>query len=129
MTRYRIDEQMIENVLNLAVTASHTASVEAGWYQDPATGERISRNVPEMIALIHSEISEGLEAYRKELLDDKLTDRPGIEVELADACIRIFDLAGYLELDLGGAVIEKMRYNATREDHTLEARANGGKRF
>jgi hypothetical protein len=44
--------------------------------------------------------------------------------------IRICDLAGYLELDLPGAITEKMALNARREDHKLEARmANGGKKF
>lgn len=53
-----------------------------------------------------------------------------IEVELADAMIRIGDLACYLGLDVGGAVVEKMAFNATRKDHTLEARrAAGGKGF
>jgi NTP pyrophosphatase (non-canonical NTP hydrolase) len=53
-----------------------------------------------------------------------------IEVELADAVIRIADLAGALELDLGSAIAEKMAYNAQRADHKPEARAAaGGKSF
>ena len=68
-----------------------------------------------MLALIHSEISEALEADRKDLMDDKLPYRKGLEVELADAFIRICDMAGGLSMDLGGAVEEKLAYNTTRE--------------
>ena len=68
----------------------------------------------QMLALIHSEISEALEADRKDLMDDKLPNRLGLEVELADAFIRICDMAGGLSMDLGGAVEEKLAYNTTR---------------
>lgn len=66
------------------------------------------------IALVHSELSEALEADRKNLQDDKLPDRHGREVELADAMIRIFDLAGRYDMDLGGALVAKIAYNASR---------------
>lgn len=64
-----------------------------------------------------------MEGHRKNLMDTHLPNRPMIEVELADAVIRIADLAGALDLDLGGAIAEKMAYNATRADHKPEARA------
>jgi len=66
------------------------------WWHDIHTGKKLDRNVGEMLCLIHSEISEAMEAHRKGLMDDKLPHRLGIEVELADACIRIFDLAAVL---------------------------------
>lgn len=82
------------------------------------------------MALVHSEVSEALEGYRKDKADEHLPHRKAIEVELADALIRICDLAGGLGLDLGGAVSEKLEYNARREDHKLEVRsAAGGKAF
>ncbi|MBY3756749.1 hypothetical protein GBZ26_08300 [Azospirillum formosense] len=123
--------------LDTAVRVCHGASRRAGWYTDPVTGEDLRRNVGEMLCLIHSEISEGMEGYRKGLKDDKLPHRSMIEVELADALIRIFDLAGYLEtlpeyegFDLAGAVLEKVEFNTTRPDHKLEARRlPGGKAF
>jgi NTP pyrophosphatase (non-canonical NTP hydrolase) len=51
-------------------------------------------------------------------------------VELADVLIRLFDYAGAYNLDLDGAVAEKRAYNATRKDHTREARlAPNGKKW
>lgn len=112
------------------VVECHHRSCIAGWYTDPKTHEPIKRNVPEMLCLIHSEVSEALEGYRKKIPDTHLTHRSMIEVELADVLVRVFDLAGYLDLDIGGAYIEKLKYNETREDHKLETRAqNGGKSF
>lgn len=101
------------------------------WWRDPTTGEYlVGRNEPEMIALIHSEVSEGLEHLRKGTMDDKLPHRKGIEVELADAMIRIGDMAAALRLDLGGAIVEKIQFNRDRADHQLESRRQaGGKAF
>ena len=86
--------------------------------------------VAEKLCLIHSEVSEATEGHRKGLMDDKLPEFRAITVELADACIRIFDLAGALGLDLGPALAAKMTYNAQREDHKLENRGKpGGKAY
>lgn len=82
------------------------------------------------LALVHSEVSEGLEGHRKGKMDDKLPHRPMLEVELADAIIRALDLGGGLGLDVGGAIAEKLAYNAVREDHKIENRiAEGGKAY
>ena len=52
------------------------------------------------------------------------------EVELADTLIRIFDIAGAYDLDLGGAIEEKRAFNKSREDHKLENRKKStGKKF
>jgi NTP pyrophosphatase (non-canonical NTP hydrolase) len=100
------------------------------WWTDPVTGKRIERNRGEMIALMHSELSEMLEAVRKDAMDDKLPSRRGEEVELGDLIIRALDYAGAYGLDLDGAIAEKRAFNRTRRDHTHEARmAAGGKRF
>lgn len=106
---------------------SHCESVSAGWWEG---ADDLSLIVPVKLCLIHSEISEAMEGHRKGINDDKLTHRPAIEVELADAIIRIGDLAGRLGLDVGGAIVEKMMYNRTRNDHKKETRsAEGGKKY
>lgn len=114
------------------VALCHNAAVAGGWWTDLHTGESLKgkRNVGEMLCLVHSEISEAMESHRKNLMDDKLPHRKGIEVELADAVIRIADLAGALDLDLGEAIAEKLAYNASRADHKPENRkAAGGKAY
>lgn len=125
--------------LNTLSEIIHQRNVEAGWWTDHKTGKdlrgkdefgRDNRNVPEMLCLIHSEVSEAMEGYRKNLMDDKLPHRSMLEVELADVFIRIFDLAGAHKLDLSGAVLEKLNFNKTRPDHKLENRLkDGGKQF
>lgn len=100
------------------------------WWTDLETGKRLQPNVGEKLMLVVTELSEALEGHRKALMDDKLTHRSMLEVELADAVIRLFDLAAGLGLDLGGAYVEKMNYNAVRADHTREGRlAANGKRY
>ena len=115
----------------------HKASADAGWWKDLATGTDFAAEVrlgtrlgkalvAEKLCLIHSEVSEAMEGHRKGLMDDKLPHRSMREVELADALIRICDLAGAYGMDLGGAVAEKMAFNAQRADHKPENRAKAG---
>ena len=74
-----------------------------------------SRNVGEIIALMHSELSEGLEADRKgRPADDKVPQFDGLTAELADTVIRIMNFAGEERLPVGAAIIAKMRMNETR---------------
>ncbi|MFT6125783.1 MAG: hypothetical protein ACJAVA_000224 [Flavobacteriaceae bacterium] len=105
-------------------------SFKAGWHTDIKTGELLERNKGEMIALIHSEVSEAMEGERKDLMDDHLPNRKMAEVEFADAVIRIMDYCGRFDYDIGGAIVEKIEYNRNRADHKIENRVkNGGKKF
>lgn len=115
--------------LKNAAYLSHKTARDAGWYTDINTGEPIERNFGEVVALMHSELSEALEADRKGLMDDKLPHYDARAVEFADCIIRILDTAEALGLDIAGAFIEKNRYNKTRADHKLKNRADGGKKY
>ena len=123
-------------VRDAAVTlqdACHGAAKAAGWWHDPKTGLSTTSNpmcFSQKLMLTVSELAEAMEGDRKNLMDDKLPHRPMREVELADAVIRIFDLAGAYGMDLGGAIAEKMAFNAIRPDHKLANRqAEGGKAY
>lgn len=161
------------------------------WWIDLDTGKPHRPPTSEKLVLVYTELAEAVEAERKNLNDDHLPHRKGVEVELADAVIRLLDFytgynltfeikfnedvlntidrkdirskteffmtlfdwtnefydygSGYefnvlltyiflygekYGLDLEGAIVEKLDYNLTRKDHTLEARkAANGKKF
>lgn len=117
--------------IELLVRTCHYASVSAGWWKDLQTGLPLpltQERVGDKLMLVVTEIAEAKEGHRKGIMDDHLPHRPMVEVELADAVIRIADLAGAMGLDLAGAIVEKLMYNQSREDHKIENRkAPGGK--
>ena len=93
------------------IIESHKIGKSKGWWDE-------DRGIPELIALMHSELSEALEEYRdgKSLNIRFDGDKPlGFTVELADVLIRIFDMAGKYDLDLDYALKEKIKYNSTRK--------------
>lgn len=87
----------------------HENAKEKGWWDKP-------RDIPELLCLVHSEVSEALEAYRN-------FDTEEFERELADIVIRVFDMAVALNIDIQQAVVDKHLYNTTRSFK------HGGKRI
>ena len=84
----------------LNVLRDETHKNNQKWWHDLKTGQPIQRSYRNLLALVHSELSEALEGERKNLFDDKLPDRKMAEVEMADATIRLLDYAGGFGLDL-----------------------------
>jgi len=140
------NDTFVAAFLNALADRVHADNVTAGWWTDITTGQSIlhSRNVPEILMLIVSEVAEAMEGHRKNKMDDHLPHRPGLQTELADAFIRILDLAGSrvaIEREnatetftpfnpIGDIFVEKRAYNFARADHKIEnRRKDGGKKI
>lgn len=101
-----VDSAFVLNVLNKQTSIeglcdeAFVTAKSKGWWDGP-------RSIIECLALVHCEVSEAIESYRKGSTD-------GIVEELADVLIRVFDLCGAHGWDLQGAVKRKMAYNKTR---------------
>jgi hypothetical protein len=118
---------------------AHTNSRDKGFWDGPE-----NNSIPTKLCLIHSEVSEWLEAYRKDPTapTDKRVPKPGTdgvsdqdsqrvgiidgrhpdghrpitveEEEAADVFIRLLDLCEFRGIDLARVTLAKMQYNATR---------------
>ncbi len=81
-------------------------------------------NIGERVALIHSEVSELLEAYRNGNPPcTKCPELSSAQEEVADIIVRTLDLAHEFGIDVDQAVDVKTAYNKTRP------RMHGGKKF
>lgn len=76
----------------------HADNVAAGWWTKLNSGQREdllhTRNRGETLMLCVTELHEAIEAHEQGLKDDKLPERLGLHVELADCAIRVLDLIG-----------------------------------
>lgn len=81
------------------------------------------------LVIIHHQISSAMEGERKSANDNTFPNRPAAEIALARALLWIERYCEFHGYDLAGAIEEKLAYNAKRQDHTYEARAqaNGKK--
>lgn len=101
---------------------AHGLARENGWWDLP-------RDTGTLLMLVVSELGEAMEGFRKNKMDEHITHRSSLEVEMADAVVRLFDMAGGLDLDLAGAIVEKLEYNAKRNDVPKRDKSKSRKRF
>lgn len=105
------DEVGVSGFLNLLCSRIGQWAKSKGWrYEKP-------RDPLVLAALIHTEVSELVEAYRH---GNPECDKPGLEgltnaaEELADIVVRVCDFASEHGIDLGDAVVRKMAVNQKR---------------
>lgn len=101
----------------MVAEAVHATAKEKGWWDT-------DRNDGEIIALMHSELSEALEGLRHgNPPSDKIPEFSSVEEELADVIVRIMDYSEARGHRVAEALIAKIHYNTGRE------RMHGGKKF
>lgn len=90
----------------------HEIARSMGRYDGP-----LERNIGEQLMLVVTEVAEAMEDLRdgKMALSYDENGKPtGFPIEIADVMIRLFDLSGYLRIDLDDAVDTKIAFNETR---------------
>lgn len=109
ITVNKLELEQHPHVINTYCQRAYLTALSKGWHDE-------DRETGTWLALIHSEVSEALEADRK-------GNNENFTEELADICIRVFDFCGLRDIDLGAAIEQKMKKNQTR------TYKHGGKKY
>lgn len=127
--------------LNALRDEVHEWACDKGWWTNPSpspdirSNDKTWRNVPEVLMLVVSELSEALEDYRSGKMitwgdSSEAIQKPGGGIvpkpcgfpsEIADTFIRLLDICGAYGIDIEQEIATKMEYNA------LRAHRHGGK--
>ncbi len=104
-------DQMFLMKSRTIITSPDAIAINAELHGWRARNNTAKKDIPELLCLIHSEISEALEAYRNGI---KAGDKGCIGEELADAVIRIFHFAYLFNIDIIAEVDKKHKTNIDR---------------
>lgn len=102
------DEQAFVAQWNAMAERAHACAINHGFWEE-------DRNNGELIALMHSELSEALEALRHgDPPSEKIEGFTNVEEELADLIIRVMDMCPARGFRVGEAILAKHAYNLKR---------------
>ena len=97
----------VDSISIVSPDAIHQCAVDHGWYEGINKGNVTPHQVLAWVALMHSELSEAVEGYRK-------GDMQNFAEELADTVIRIFDTSAFMGIDIAAEVAKKHAANLKR---------------